>query len=163
LPTCCDSCGLIEKWTSRELKLQRTAAKRNLGKACDIHERVLGADTPEAATIRGHLATILLDQKKFAEAEPLLRQSLTDQISSYGEGHPELFLPLTRLAKAERLAGKPDAAEQSLRKALPLRSRSAAKRVAVFDAEIRSLSDHFDRQGDKVRASALRESIVLKP
>ena len=143
----------------RDLPDRLATAEEYFRKAHDIHARVWGTNTAEAASIRGNLGRVMLDRGRGAEAEPLLRQNLADLTAIYGEGHPELFLPMLRLAEAQIATVQWDEAEQTLRRAQPLRSRSAAHRVRQFDSRIRSMADHFEKQGDIPRAAAIKVMI----
>ena len=54
--------------------------------------RLLGKDHPDTLTSLGNFSVLLINQDKFAEAEPICRETLDRRRRVLGENHPETLI-----------------------------------------------------------------------
>jgi tetratricopeptide (TPR) repeat protein len=94
------------------------AAERYWRQSLALYEQVLGPDHPDLAAPLNNLGRVLLEQRKFREALPLLSRSASIDLAQRSGTHDDLAFILSNLALAERGAGDAAAAEQLFAKAL---------------------------------------------
>lgn len=81
-------------------------------------ELVLGSDHPEVVITINNVARVLLEQRRFAEALPLLTRAVDVTIRNRSSNYDDLALLYANLGIAQRGTGDIAAAEQSFTKAL---------------------------------------------
>jgi hypothetical protein len=82
------------------MKRNRCNVKRSKGR-----HRVLGPDHPESQFAMANLALILSDEKRYREAERMLREALQGEIKALGDNHPEIGYAWYNLATVEAAQG----------------------------------------------------------
>jgi serine/threonine protein kinase len=121
----------------------------------------LGADDPRVATVQDDLGRTLVRQRKYAEAEPLLRAALAVRQKAKSGGW---LAASTQAALGEALAGLRKYAEaeelllagyQGLTKAQDLPPRSRPRRTQVLE----SLVQLYDAMGQQEKAEAWRKRL----
>ena len=86
-----------------------------------IHEKALGPDDLNLAATINYLAVLYSQQGKYAEAEPLFRESLEMKKRAYGETpHEDVAIGMDNLATVLRRLKKDGEAEQLHRQALEI-------------------------------------------
>lgn len=81
-------------------------------------QKVIGPNHPDLAATLNNLGRVLLEQRKFAEALPLLRRSAAISLKQKSETHDDMAFIFANLAMATEGAGDRSAAESYFRKAL---------------------------------------------
>ena len=81
-------------------------------------QKVIGPDHPDLAATLNNLGRVLLEQRKFAEALPLLRRSAAISLKQKNETHDDMAFIFANLAMATEGAGERGAAETYFSKAL---------------------------------------------
>jgi tetratricopeptide (TPR) repeat protein len=100
------------------------AAEPLFRRALGIDEKSLGPNHPELAIRLNHLALLLSDTNRRAEAEVLFRRALDIDERSLGPNHPEVAICLNNLAKLLRETSRLAEAEPLVRRALDIDERS---------------------------------------
>ncbi len=93
-------------------------------RALQASERTLGSEHPSTLVSMNNLASLLQDQGKLAEAEPLFRRALETQQLTLGSEHPDTLTSLSNLASLLQDQGKLAEAEPLYRRALEARERT---------------------------------------
>ncbi|MBX3742978.1 MAG: serine/threonine protein kinase [Akkermansiaceae bacterium] len=130
-------------------------AEKHYLKAHDILSRLYGERHAETLRIRGNLGSLLLQQARLEEAEPLIRSACEDSGRILGEDHPEHLLPLLRLASLERRTGNLNESAEALRATAALRSANPSHRLEILDNEITTLARLFKERGEPEKALEL--------
>ncbi len=94
------------------------AAERYFRQALKNNDIVLGKDHPDAAVILNNLARVLLEQRKFDDALPILENSVRAKLKQFDETNFNMIFPFANLAIVKHGLGNPRAAEPLFRKAL---------------------------------------------
>jgi non-specific serine/threonine protein kinase/serine/threonine-protein kinase len=89
-------------------KLNKQAEAESLFKQALGGQRKLGADHPDTYRYMNDLAVLYRDQKRFAEAEPLLTEAVTGARKILGPTHPQTQLYLKNLVELYELSGRPE-------------------------------------------------------
>jgi tetratricopeptide (TPR) repeat protein len=79
---------------------------------------VFGADHPETALTLNNLARVLLEQRKFDNALPILENAVRAKLKQFDEKNFNMIFPFANLAIVKHGLGDPRAAEPLFRKAL---------------------------------------------
>lgn len=83
-----------------------------------LDERVLGPNHPDLASTLNNLARVMIEQRRFREAVPLLTRSANIYLAQREDTHDDLAFIFANLALAQRGVGKTDDAEALFRRAL---------------------------------------------
>jgi tetratricopeptide (TPR) repeat protein len=83
-----------------------------------IDRIVFGNDHPETALTLNNLSRVLLEQRKFKEAQPILEDAIRVKQKQFDETNFNLIFPFANLAIVKHALGNPRAAEPLFRKAL---------------------------------------------
>jgi tetratricopeptide (TPR) repeat protein len=122
------------------------AAERFWSQSLPLRERLLGPDHPDLATTLNNLARVLVEQRKFAAAEPLLTRAVNIYLKQRDETHDDLAFFFSNLALAKAGLGKSAEAqalfERALRAAEAHQTRARAP-VMVDLANLRCASGDF--------------------
>jgi len=94
------------------------AAVRYWRKNLQLDERVLGPNHPDLASTLNNLARVMIEQRKFREALPLLTRSSDIYLAQREDTHDDLAFIFSNLALARRGVGQDDEAEALFRRAL---------------------------------------------
>jgi tetratricopeptide (TPR) repeat protein len=94
------------------------AAVRYWRQNLQLDERVLGPNHPDLASTLNNLARVMIEQRRFREALPLLTRSADIYLAQREDTHDDLAFIFSNLALAERGVGKTDEAETLFRRAL---------------------------------------------
>lgn len=109
---------LNELGTVAYLQHDPASAERYWQQTLALDQQVLGPDHPDVALTLNNLARVLLEQRKFRQALPLLAQSARITVAQRGDTNDDLAFIFSNLALAKRGLGDRAGAEQLLNKAL---------------------------------------------
>lgn len=109
---------LNELGTVAYLQHDPVSAEQYWQQTLALDQQVLGADHPDVALTLNNLARVLLEQRKFRQAMPLLSQSARITIAQRGDTNDDLAFIFSNLALAKRGVGDRTGAQQLFRKAL---------------------------------------------
>ena len=93
-------------------------------KALEESQRVLGGAHPVTLTSINNFATLLQDQGKLGEAEPLFREALGGFRRLLGDSHPSALVSINSMASLLWSQGKLGEAEQLYRETLAVKRRT---------------------------------------
>jgi tetratricopeptide (TPR) repeat protein len=108
---------------------------------------VFGADHPETALTLNNLARVLLEQRKFDNALPILENAVRAKLKQFDEKNFNMIFPFANLAIVKHGLGNPSAAEPLFRKALTAARLHKHRNLAPI------LTDLADTLCDMGRAS----------
>ncbi|MEN3330879.1 MAG: hypothetical protein V7641_244 [Blastocatellia bacterium] len=134
-------------------------------KARPLLENTLGPDHPEVATSINDLAVIDAAQGKYAEAEPLLKQSLA--ILEKVVDQPDdryLVDPIMNLAECYNAQGKYDEAEALYNRASEIRKKRSPDNPPDLAESLNNLAWLYYEQGKYVQAESLfNKALAMQP
>jgi tetratricopeptide (TPR) repeat protein len=84
----------------------------------------LGSDHPDIAESQNNLAAVYVDQGRYADAEPLLQQSLAIREKALGSDHPDVAQSQNNLAGLYHAQGRYTDAEPLIKRALAVREKT---------------------------------------
>jgi tetratricopeptide (TPR) repeat protein len=119
--------------------------------ALSIGRRILGDGHPEVATFLNNVALIRLEACRFAEAEPMLRESLKIDRQAR-DGFDDLVYTLNSLALARMGKGAPDEAESLL---LEARDIAVGTKHRMLGPVLNNLADLYCSTGRVEEAQSL--------
>jgi tetratricopeptide (TPR) repeat protein len=94
------------------------AAVRYWRENLQLDERVLGPNHPDLASTLNNIARVMIEQRRFREALPLLTRSANIYLAQREDTHDDLAFIFSNLALARRGIGDNDVAETLFRRAL---------------------------------------------
>ena len=94
------------------------AAVRYWRQNLQLDERVLGPNHPDLASTLNNLARVMIEQRRFREALPLLTRSANIYLAQREDTHDDLAFIFSNLALAQRGVGNKSEAETLFRRAL---------------------------------------------
>jgi tetratricopeptide (TPR) repeat protein len=94
------------------------AAERYFRGNVAVDEKVLGPKHPDFATTLNDLARVLIEERRFAEAAPLLERAMAIGLRERGEDHAYMTFFFSNLAIARRHMGRTKEAEALFEKAI---------------------------------------------
>lgn len=109
---------LNELGTVAYLQHDSAGAERYWRQSLALDEQVLGPNHPDLAATLNNLARVMLEQRKFREALPLLTRSANINLAQRSRTHDDLAFILSNLAIAKNALGDRAGAEQLFGKAL---------------------------------------------
>ncbi len=139
----------------------RAGAKRFLERALAIDEKLLGVSSPAAATDRGYLARLVLQDGDLDQAESLYERCRADLIAGLGPLHPSVASALgglSRVAMARRDFAK---AEPLLREAIKIEEVAFPPASPRSHASALDLSYVLFQLGRKEESRATLEEIIV--
>jgi tetratricopeptide (TPR) repeat protein len=144
---------------------EKLEAERVFREVLEIDERVLGKDHPANALKKNSIARIVIEQRKFQEAELLLTQSeqiLTKQLSP---DHDDFAFVYSNIALAKRGLGDDATAEAYLLKALPIARKHKHRTLGLALADLSEIECRTGRaaQGQARLDEALSLAALIKP
>ena len=89
-----------------------------------IREAVLGANHPDVAVSLNNIGQLYVAQARYADAEPLLKRSLTLLEKALGPDHPDVAVSLDNLAGIYQAEGRYADAEPLYRRALTIKEKA---------------------------------------
>ena len=104
--------------TAAYLENDSAAAERYWRPALAIDEQILGPDHPDLGVILNNLGRVLVEQRKFAQAIPVLTRSVRLHLAQKSETHDDLAFAFSNLALAKDGAGDAAEAEALFNRAL---------------------------------------------
>jgi tetratricopeptide (TPR) repeat protein len=124
---------------------------------------LVGDDSDQLLDTRAGLATAFNLQDKFAEAEKLLRDSITLGQKKLRPDHPYVANDMYRLAFLLKREGKLDEAETLARECVDNRRRILGVDHPLFDQALHMLALVLDQEGkEKDAAEVLREQLAIR-
>jgi tetratricopeptide (TPR) repeat protein len=81
-------------------------------------EKVLGTDHPDTATTRNNLARVLIEERRFKEAEPLLEKAMAVGLKEWGDTHSLMSFVFSNLAIVRRNTGRTAESERLFERAI---------------------------------------------
>jgi tetratricopeptide (TPR) repeat protein len=109
----------------------------------------------ENVAAMNNLGVVRLLQKRFTEAERLLRAALALMEQHLGPDHPMLIRTVNNLATVENRTGRREAAGESLRRAMSITEKSLGTEHPVYGALLANYATYLRQGGEKSRARAL--------
>src|SRR5262249_50688748 len=100
--------------------------------ALAIRENAFRADDPAVETALNNLAMLYLTQRRYADAEPLLKRSLAIREKALGPDHPNLAVLLNKLASLYDEQARYAAAEPLHKRALAIYEKIHSNAVQAF-------------------------------
>ena len=94
------------------------AAERYFRGNVAVDEKVLGPEHPDFATTLNNLARVLIEERRFAEAAPLLERAKSIAVRERGEEHAYMTFIFSNLAIARRHMGRTKDAEALFEQAI---------------------------------------------
>ena len=119
-----------------------------------LDERVLGANHPDLALTLNSLARLMIEQRKFREAIPLLARSEKIFLAQRGDTHDDFAFIFSNLALARRGVGDDAGAETLFRRALVAAQVHDHRLIAPIETD---LADLLCSKGQFGEAMALLE------
>ena len=117
----------------------------------------------EYALALNNLASLLRDQGKFAEAEPLARESLAIRRQVHSGEHPEVASSLSNLGLLEVELGRFVEAEAYYRECLAIRLKALGRRHPDYATAIDNLAGLLEQEGKLSEAEDLfREALAVR-
>jgi tetratricopeptide (TPR) repeat protein len=123
-------------------------------------EGELGAKHPDSAESLNNLARLLVEQSKYAEAEPLFRRALTIREEVLGPERPEVAASLTNLAALLRRQGMHSDAEPLLLRALAIDEKVLGPDHPEMGTVLSCLALLYKNQGKYAEAEPLYQRAV---
>ena len=130
------------------------AAARYWRQNLALDERVLGPNHPDLALTLNNLARVMIEQRKFREAIPLLARSEKIFLAQRGDTHDDFAFIFSNLALARRGVGDDAAAETLFRRALVAAQVHDHRLIAPIETD---LADLLCSKGRFEEAMALLE------
>ncbi|HEV2595067.1 MAG TPA: toll/interleukin-1 receptor domain-containing protein, partial [Sphingomicrobium sp.] len=104
--------------TAAYLQGDLSAAEHYWNEALATDERILGPNHPDLGIMLNNLGRVLVEQRKFARAIPLLERSVNLHLSQQSDTHDDLAFAFSNLALAKKGIGNTAAAENLFGRAL---------------------------------------------
>jgi tetratricopeptide (TPR) repeat protein len=99
-------------------------AEATLRRSIELRAKVLGSENAETLFAKNLLGVLLVDQEKWGEAEPILRDGLKAALNQHPETHPLVSIAKLSLGVCLLNAGKLDEADTLLNAALKAQEAS---------------------------------------
>lgn len=144
-----------DKFTSEELKLLIEAAEELM-----TAEVTLGFEHAGVAVLSSKLADLYIEQKKYAEAEPLYRRAVSILEKFFGAKDPEVAGALVKLAELQTQQAKYLDAERTLWRALEIRQAAHGQDHEEVANCLDKLADVQNKQANPEQAQRLYQSSV---
>jgi tetratricopeptide (TPR) repeat protein len=137
------------------------AAEKYWRQSLPLTEKVLGPDHPDVGSTLNNLARVLVEQRKFAQAVPLLTRSTELYLAQRTDTHDDLAFIFANLALAKNGVGKTDEAEGLFERALRAAEVHKHRLIAPIMVD---LADLRCRRGDYASANDLlkRAAPIMK-
>ncbi len=143
---------LNELGTIAYLQDDPDSAARYWRLSLDRDQKVIGPNHPDLAATLNNLGRVLLEQRKFTEALPMLSRSTRISLAQKNETHDDMAFIFANLAMATEGAGDRDAAERLYRKALVAAERHKHRLLAPILVDLAALQC---RQGNFAEATTM--------
>ena len=137
-------------------------AARYFRDALDVSRRAFRPGHPKITNAEVTLASVLMSQGRWREAEDVYRDSLRDLRVRLGTTHPELTAGLSQLGAALYLQGKYPEAEASYSEALAINRKAFGEQHPTVALCLANLGQAQDAMGRYAQAeAALREALDI--
>jgi tetratricopeptide (TPR) repeat protein len=135
-------------------------ARKQLERALELEERVMGAEDPKTLKTISRLAHSASLQSKWTEAENLYSQAVRGQRRVLGPEHADTLSSMSTLADVYRWEGKYAQAESLFNQVLPIQRRvlGAEHRDVLYSMS--GLGTVYSRQGKYIQAERLQGQIL---
>lgn len=110
-------------------------------RALQIHEKTLGRDHADTATVLEKLATVYRETGNYADAEPLHRNALAIREQVLGPEHPDVATSLHSLARCHQNNCNHLESEQLHRRALAIREKTLGPEAYYTSISILALAE----------------------
>ena len=127
---------------------------RSSKRALAIREKALGPDHPDVAASLNNLATLYIDQGRYAEAEPLLKRALAIREKALGPDHPDVAQSLHNLAVLYQVQGRYAEAEPLYKRALAIKEKALGHDHPDVATSLNNLADAVHGPGPVRRGRA---------
>jgi tetratricopeptide (TPR) repeat protein len=115
------------------------AAVRYWRENLQLDERVLGPNHPDLASTLNNIARVMIEQRRFHEALPLLTRSANIYLAQREDTHDDLAFIFSNLALARRGMGDNDEAEALFRRALKSAQVHDNRLIAPIETDLADL------------------------
>ena len=135
-------------------------AESHLRRAVQLRRDLLGPDDPDSLDSRCALASVLLDQNKLSEAEPLVKACLEDCRRVLPPGHDAMF---SAEANAVKLAGMKGEADKALAASRHLADNPATRQspeLLAVAKTLRTMADIYRQGGTPEEVGAKAEAAL---
>ena len=116
-----------------------------------LDERVLGPNHPDLASTLNNIARVMVEQRKFREALPLLTRSTNIYLAQREDTHDDLAFIFSNLALAKRGIGDDAGAEADFRKALTAAEVHNSRLIAPILTDLADLLCAHGRYAESTR------------
>ncbi len=130
-------------------------ARKQLGRALSLHERVLGPENPKTVATMSRLGRTAWLEGKYEEAETLLSRALEIERRVLGPDHPDTLYSMNNLGNVYRSLGKDAEAEALYSKTLEIRRRVLGSEHRDTLTSMNNLANVYWSQGKYAQAEAL--------
>ncbi len=122
--------------------------------------KLLGNEHPDVAIVLSDLASVLNDQRKFAEAETMYREALAVKRKVSGDEHPDVASLLSDLGPVLVSQGKLVEAESTYREALTIVRGSATSEPQTLEGRLETLAEFLFRQCQYAKSEPFYRELV---
>jgi tetratricopeptide (TPR) repeat protein len=142
--------------TAAYLLRDSPAAEKYWRQALAVDERILGPAHPDIGVILNNLARVLVEQRKFEQAIPLLNRSANIYLAQQSDTHDDLAFVFSNLALAQEGSGRVSEAAESFARALRAAQVHNNRLVAPIMVDLADLQcrrgEHAEALGQLARA-----------
>ncbi len=123
-------------------------------------EKLLGADDPDVGQWLNNFANLLLNTRRYAEAEPLYRRAIEIGTRTLGRDHSRVATRLNNLAVVLMDTGRYSEAEELLLEAMQIVEQRSGRESAIFATRLYKFANLLARTDRLEEAeTAFRETI----
>lgn len=133
---------------SAYLQSNPDAAVRYWRENLALDEKVLGPNHPDLASTLNNMARVMIEQRRFREALPLLTRSANIYLAQREDTHDDLAFIFSNLALAKRGVGDDAAAENLFRRALKSAQVHDNRLIAPIQTDLADLLCGKQRYGE---------------
>ena len=135
-------------------------AYKNISKAFEERERVLGSEHPDTLTNLGDLAEVVKSQGKYEEAEDMNRRALHGREKILGKEHSDTLTIIHNLALVLQHQGKYKEAEELVQRVVDSRERTLGKEHPYTLMCTSNLAAFLDDQGKHEAAEEMSRLVI---
>lgn len=130
--------------------------------ALELIDSELGGNPDLSSDTLAKYAELLMDERKFKEAEPVLARCLRDAEKAHGHDHPHVAEALSDSAHLERHFGRLDRAEELLKRALAIQEGTIGIDTNDYLATVYRLASLYSELNRDAEADKLYQEVVPK-
>jgi tetratricopeptide (TPR) repeat protein len=151
---------LNELGTVAYLQGDGPAAERYFKQSLALEQQVIGPNHPDLGTTLNNLARVLLEQRKFAEAVPLLTRSENIDLAQRTDTHDDLAFIFSNLALAKQGVGDSASAELLFKRALHAAQVHQNRLIAPIMVDLAGLECRQGKDAEALDLLARAEPIM---